>query len=201
MKRRDALKTLLIVLGPSPAWPKASVATLIGTGSAGYSDQQVNNPYGLVIGPDRALYFCDLDNQRIRRLDLRTRRTSTVVGDGRKAYAGDGGPAVDGSLNMPHEIQFDAAGHLYIAERDNHVIRRVDAKTGAISTFAGTGTPGFSGDGGPASAAQLRQPHSIAIDPSRKFLPARARAFLDHLIEHVHANMTQMTRSGKSTKR
>jgi len=143
---------------------------LIGTGAAGYSDQQVNNPYGLVIGPDRALYFCDLDNQRIRRLDLRTRRTSTVAGNGQKAYAGDGGPATAASLNMPHEIQFDAAGHLYIAERDNHVVRRVDAKTGTISTFAGTGTAGFSGDGGPASAAQLRQPHSIAVDPGRKFL-------------------------------
>jgi sugar lactone lactonase YvrE len=71
---------------------------------------------------------------------------------------------------MPHEIEFDSNGHLYIAERDSHVIRRVDAKSGSISTFAGTGTAGFAGDGGPASAAQLRQPHSIAIDPTRQFL-------------------------------
>lgn len=83
---------------------------------------------------------------------------------------GDGGPATDASLNMPHEIQFDPAGHLYIAERDNHVIRKVEAKTGVLSTFVGMGTPGFSGDGGPASAAQLRQPHSIAVDPSGQFL-------------------------------
>ena len=74
------------------------------------------------------------------------------------------------SLNMPHEIQFDAAGNLYIAERDNHVVRKVDAKTGVISTFAGTGTPGFSGDGGPATRAQLRQPHSIAVDPTGRLL-------------------------------
>ena len=171
MNRRDALKALLIVLGSPPAWAaKASVTTLIGRGAAGYSDEQVNNPYGLVIGPDRALYFCDLDNQRIRRLDLKTRRTSTVAGNGQKAYVGDGGPATDASLNMPHEIQFDAAGHLYIAERDNHVIRKVEAKTGVLSTFVGTGAPGFSGDGGLASAAQLRQPHSIAVDPSGQFL-------------------------------
>src|SRR5262245_2159351 len=171
MERRSALKALLLAVASARVHGAAgSVSTLIGTGAPGLSEQQVNNPYGLVIGPDRALYFCDLDNQRIRRLDLRTQRTSTVAGNGQKAYVGDGGPAPAASLNMPHEIQFDAAGHLYIAERDNHVIRRVDAKTGVVSTFAGTGTPGFSGDGGPASAAQLRQPHSIAVDPSRKFL-------------------------------
>ncbi len=171
MNRRDALSTLFVVLAPSPVLAaRPSVSTLIGTGSAGHSDQQVNNPYGLAIGPDRALYFCDLDNQRIRRLDLRTRRTATVAGNGQKAYAGDGTAATDASLNMPHEIQFDAAGHLYIAERDNHVIRKVNAKTGIISTFAGTGAPGFSGDEGPATRAQLRQPHSIVVDPNGRRL-------------------------------
>src|SRR5688500_13714816 len=157
MDRRDALKTLLALFTSSPVMATEFVSTLIGTGSPGHSDQQVNNPYGLVIGPDGALYFCDLDNQRIRRLDLSTHRTATIAGTGQRAYTGDGGPATAASLNMPHEIQFDPAGNLYIAERDNHVIRKVDAKTGVISTFAGTGAPGFSGDGGPAARAQLRQ--------------------------------------------
>jgi sugar lactone lactonase YvrE len=171
MHRRDALKTLMVLLAPAPAMAQSpTVSTLIGTGSAGYSDQQVNNPYGLAIGPDGALYFCDLDNQRIRRFDPSTRRTVTIAGSGQKAYSGDGSAATSASLNMPHEIQFDSAGHLYIAERDNHVIRKVDATTGTISTFAGTGSPGFSGDGGPGSKAQLRQPHSIAVDPTRRFL-------------------------------
>ncbi len=171
MHRRDALKALLALLAPAPAMAQEpSVSTLIGTGSAGYSEQQVNNPYGLVIGPDGALYFCDLDNQRIRRIDLRTRRTLTVAGNGQRGYSGDGAAATEASLNMPHEIQFDSAGHLYIAERDNHVIRKVNATTGTISTFAGTGSAGFSGDGGPASVAQLRQPHSIAVEPTRRFL-------------------------------
>lgn len=171
MNRRDALKTLLILLSPSPVLAaNASVSTLIGTGKPGFSDQEVNNPYGVVIGPDRALYFCDLDNQRIRRLDLRTRRTTTVAGTGARAYSGDGGPATAGALNMPHEIVFDARRNIYIAERDNHVIRKVDAKTGVISTVAGTGVAGFAGDGGSGSQAQLRQPHSIALDARGRLL-------------------------------
>ena len=142
----------------------ADVTTLIGNGAPGFSDTQVNNPYGLAISPDGVLYFCDLDNQRIRRLDLVTKRITTVAGSGERDYRGDGGPAVSAALNMPHEIRFEARGDLYIAERDNHVIRKVDMKTGIIATVAGTGAPGFSGDGGPGAKAQLRQPHSIVFD-------------------------------------
>jgi sugar lactone lactonase YvrE len=171
MRRREAIQVLLTALVPLPvAGASPSVSTLIGVGKPGYSDHEVNNPYGLLFGPDRALYFCDLDNQRIRRLDLKTLRTTAVAGNGQRAYAGDGGPATAGSLNMPHEIQFDSRGNLYMAERDNHVVRKVDAKTGIISTLAGTGVAGFAGDGGPASKAQLRQPHSIAVDPSGHLL-------------------------------
>jgi hypothetical protein len=65
---------------------------------------------------------------------------------------------------MPHELRFDSKGDLYIAERDNHVIRKVDMNTRVISTVAGIGTPGFGGDGGPGAKAQLRQPHSIIFD-------------------------------------
>ena len=142
----------------------ALVSTLIGTGTRGYSDLQVNNPYGMAIGPDGALYFCDLDNQRIRRLDLKTKKLTTIAGSGERGYRGDGGPAVDAALNMPHEIQFDPAGNIYVAERDNHVIRKIDHTSGIISTVAGTGVAGFAGDGGPGAKAQLRQPHSVAID-------------------------------------
>jgi sugar lactone lactonase YvrE len=170
MNRRQALAALLVAFVRPSAAATPSVSTIIGTGSRGYSDHEVNNPYGLVIGPDGALYFCDLDNQRIRRLDLATHRTTVIAGNGQKAYGGNGGSATAASLNMPHELQFDAAGNMYIAERDNHVVRKVEAKTGIISTLAGTGDPGFSGDGGPATRAQLRQPHSIAVDPSGNLL-------------------------------
>jgi sugar lactone lactonase YvrE len=161
MNRRDALRVLALA---AVLRRESTVSTLIGTGVPGYSDREVNNPYGLVIGPDEAVYFCDLGNQRIRRFNRQNRQTRTVAGSGRTGYEGDGGPATEASLNLPHELQFDAMGNLYIAERDNHVIRKVDSRTGIISTIAGTGVAGFSGDGGPAHRAQLRQPHSIAVD-------------------------------------
>jgi streptogramin lyase len=146
------------------AAPAATVTTLLGNGSPGYSDTQVNNPYGLVIGPDGALYFCDLGNQRIRRLDLTTKRVTTIAGNGQRGYTGDGGPAVEATLAAPHELVFDDRGDLYIAERDNHVIRKIDLKSGTISTAAGTGVAGFGGDGGPGAKAQLRQPHCVIRD-------------------------------------
>jgi sugar lactone lactonase YvrE len=170
MTRREVLASVVLPFLPAPTLGAPAVSTLIGTGAPGYSDVAVNNPYGVAIGPDGALYFCDLDNQRIRRLDLTTRRTIDVAGNGARGYAGDGGAAIAGSLNMPHEIAFDRRGHLYIAERDTHVVRKVDAVSGRLSTLAGTGTAGFSGDGGQAARAMLRQPHSVSIAPDGRLL-------------------------------
>jgi sugar lactone lactonase YvrE len=87
-----------------------------------------------------------------------------VAGKGEKGYSGDGGPAAEARLNEPYEIRFDAAGNMFFVEMQNHLIRRVDANTGVISTVAGTGEAGFAGDGGPALQARFRQPHSIALD-------------------------------------
>jgi sugar lactone lactonase YvrE len=85
--------------------------------------------------------------------------TSTDDGD----LAGDGGPALEATLQEPVGIAFDAAGNLYFADRDNHAVRKVDA-SGIILTVAGTGEPGYSGDGGPAVAAQLERPQDVAVD-------------------------------------
>jgi DNA-binding beta-propeller fold protein YncE len=143
-----------------------TITTLIGNGKPGFTANSVNNPYGLRIGPDGALYFCDIDNHAIRRLDLKTTNVTTVVGTGEKGNSGDGGPATRARVDQPYELRFDKAGNLFFVDMPNHVIRRVDKKTGTIRTIAGTGQPGFSGDGGPAIKAQFKQPHSIALDRS-----------------------------------
>ena len=161
----------------------ATVTTLIGTGMPGYSQTQVNNPYGMTIGPDGALYWCDLDNQRVRRMDLVTKRVTEVAGNGQRGYKGDGGPATGASLAAPHELVFDAKGDLYFAERDNNVIRKVDMKTGIISTVAGTGVAGYSGDGGPAAKAQLRQPHSVIRDRDGNLLICD---LMNHRLRKLH---------------
>lgn len=157
----SAAVLLLILAGSASA---ASVSTLIGTGVAGWTDTEINQPFGMALGPDGALYFCDFANNHVRRLDLKTKRMTLVAGNGKAAYAGDGGPAAEASLRAPHELAFDERGDLYIAERDNHVIRKVDMKKGLISTVVGTGEAGFGGDGGPGTKAQLRQPHCIIRD-------------------------------------
>ena len=125
----------------------------------------------MIIGPDGALYFCDLDNQRIRRFDLRTRRTTDVAGNGERGYRGDGGPAT--AAIAEHAARDRVRRAAVISTSPSATITSCGRSTparGVISTLAGTGVAGFSGDGGPATRAQLRQPHSIALGPDGRLL-------------------------------
>jgi DNA-binding beta-propeller fold protein YncE len=106
----------------------------------------------------------DSANNRVRRID-RNGVITTVAGNGLHGYTGDGGLATKARLSDPYGLAFDAKGNLYIAEPDERVVRRVDSK-GIITTFAGTGRLGFSGDGGPATKANLNNPFGIVLDPA-----------------------------------
>ena len=153
----------------APAAPGPTIDTVAGSGDrdnngdAGPAKQtNIGNPFGVEFGPDGALYICEVDHHRVRRLDPRTGKLTTVAGNGTKGYSGDGGPATKASLNEPYEVRFDKHGDMVFVEMRNHLIRKVDMKTGIISTVAGTGQEGYKD--GPHDAAQFKQPHSIAID-------------------------------------
>ncbi|HEY7509244.1 MAG TPA: hypothetical protein VIG50_03280 [Vicinamibacteria bacterium] len=202
-------------------------SVLAGTGEKGFAgdggpaaEARFNGPHHLMLGPDGALYVADTWNYAVRRIDLATRRISTVAGTGVKGYAGDGGPArkaqFGGVFNLafhagrlyvcdldnrrvravdlatgvvttvagngekgvpkdgedartqpfvdPRAIAFDAKGNLYVAERGGHALRVVDA-SGRVRTVAGTGEAGYSGDGGPARQARLNGPKHIWVTP------------------------------------
>ncbi len=96
--------------------------------------------------------------------NLRANEVVTLAGTSQRNYSGDGGAATKALLNEPYEAKFDAAGSMYFVEMQNHLVRKVDQVTGVISTVAGTGKLGFSGDGEPAREATFHRPHSIALD-------------------------------------
>lgn len=153
----------------------AEVVTIAGTGERAWRgdgglaiEAAVGEPYGVEIGPDGALYVCEIASHVVRRIDLADGTISTVAGCGRQGYSGDGGPATEAELNEPYEVRFDRDGNLVFVEMKGAVVRRVDAETGTISTIAGSGEVGFGGDGGPATEAQLKQPHSITFDAHGK---------------------------------
>ncbi len=146
-------------------------STIAGTGIAGYSGDggvatkaQMNNTFGLTYGPEDALYVCDTDNHVIRKIGT-DGIISTVAGNGTRGYSGDGDLAIKAQLNEPYEVRFDKSGHLFFVERLNHIVRRIDKQTGIISTVAGTGKMGFSGDSHLAVEAQMNQPHSLQFGP------------------------------------
>jgi sugar lactone lactonase YvrE len=117
---------------------------------------------GAAFGPDGLLYFADRDNHAVRTVDS-DGIIATIAGTGDRGFGGDGGLAIEAQMSRPQGIAVDAAGNLYIADSDNHRIRRVDVH-GIITTFAGTGEAGNSGDGGPATEAQINDPNVVAID-------------------------------------
>lgn len=156
---------------------------VIGTVAGDGKPEVVGQPFGVEVGPDEALYICETQNHVILRLDRKSGKLTTIAGSRKKGYSGDGGLATAATLNEPYELRFDKAGNLYFVERLNHVVRRVDAGTGIITTIAGSGAMGFAGDGGLATKAQFNQPHSIALDEKRNHL--YIADILNHRIRRV----------------
>ena len=149
--------------------PAGQITTIAGTGTAGFSGDggqatsaQLAVPYGVAVAANGDVYIADTNNNRVRKVTS-AGTISTVAGNGTASSTGDGGQATSATLYAPAGVALDASGNLYITELGAHKVRRVTT-AGVISTFAGTGTAGATGDGGQATSAQLNSPIGVAVD-------------------------------------
>jgi streptogramin lyase len=147
------------------------IATAAGSGEKGYSGDggpapkaRLNQPFLCDIDNGGHLYIAEAFNHCVRKLDLGSGTITTVAGSGKKGYSGDGGPATQATFNEPYAVAVSPARDLYIVDRLNAVVRKVDGKTGIITTVAGNGSKGYGGDGGPGPKAQLKEPNDCCLD-------------------------------------
>ncbi len=147
------------------------ITTMAGNGIVGFSGDngsataaELDSPKGITVNSAGLLFIADSFNNRIREVNLATGTITTVAGNGTSGFSGDSGPATAAELDYPTAVALDSAGDLFIADSYNNRIREVNYATGAISTVAGNGTSGSSGDNGPATAAELNNPIGIAVD-------------------------------------
>ncbi|MCW3052696.1 MAG: repeat protein, partial [Chthonomonadales bacterium] len=144
---------------------------LAGNGTKGNSGDNgdsrkalLNNPHHLLVLPNGDLYVADTMNNRVRKIDARTGRINAFAGTGTKGYSGDDVPALQATLRSPKHICVDPADNVYIADSDNHAVRKYLPATGQLVRVAGTGTPGTEGTDGPPLKAQLNQPHGVYVN-------------------------------------
>ena len=164
IRRVDAATQIMTTAAGSPG-PHACSKCVTFSGDGGpATSAELNRPFGVAVDGAGNLFIADFGNSRIRRVDAATHVINTVVGTQGFGFSGDGGLAASATLAGPADVAVDGEGNLFIADSGNSRIRRVDAATQVITTVAGNGTYGFSGDGGPATAAELAFPTGIAVD-------------------------------------
>jgi sugar lactone lactonase YvrE len=151
--------------------PARAMSTIAGTGTAGHSGDggsaikaQLRQPFHCELDKRGFLYIAEANNHCIRAVDLKTGLIRTVAGSGKSGYSGDGGKATEATMNEPYAVVVNDQGDLFIVDRLNAVVRKVDGKSGIITTIAGNGKKGYSGDGGKATEAMLREPNDCFLD-------------------------------------
>lgn len=182
-----------------------TITSAVGTGEKGFAGDggpaasaKLDQPFDVAFDTSGNLYFSDTNNHRVRRVDAKTGIITTVAGNGKKGFSGDGGKAIDASLNEPYGIAFDADNNLYIVDRLNFCVRKVDAKTAFITTVVGTGgQSGFAGDGGAANKALLVEPNGICLDSQGKLYIADVAGHRVRVVELKRGTITTLAGNGK----
>lgn len=171
-RTRFVLASLLFVLLATPL--RAEKIVLVAGGSQPVAalpavESELDGPFGIAFASDDSAYVVEISGGRVLKID--PAGVLTRIGGAKvKAYRGDGGPALDAEFNGMHSLAIDANDAIYIADTWNNRVRKIDLKTGLISTVVGTGEKGFSGDGGPATAAQCGGIYHASLDPAGKNL-------------------------------
>src|ERR1043166_5773312 len=148
-----------------------NIATFAGTGERGHTGDggaatkaTLSEPFHCEVDNRGHLYLAESMNHCIRKVDLKTGKIATVAGNGKKGYTGDGGKATNATFNEPYAVVVDKDDNFYIVDRLNAVIRKVEGKTGVVTTVAGNGKKGFSGDGDNATNASMVEPNDCCLD-------------------------------------
>ncbi|MBE2289138.1 MAG: T9SS type A sorting domain-containing protein [Chitinophagaceae bacterium] len=147
------------------------ISTIVGTGIGGNggdggmaTSAELDGPVGICTDKDGNIFIADWRNKKVRVVKSSTNEITTYAGTGGGGYSGDGGPAVNATIDAPLDVNADSNGNVLISDQYNHRVRKVDAVTGIITTIAGNGTAGYSGDGGLAIHAKLNQPTGLFVD-------------------------------------
>ena len=187
-----------------------TIQTVAGNGTAGFSGDngpatsaELNGPGGVFVDSSGNIFISDYNNNRIREVFSGTGIIQTIAGNGTAGFGGDGGAATSAQLNSPDSVFVDRSGNIFIADYKNNRIREVLAATGDIQTVVGNGTAGFSGDGGPASSAEIIQPESpFGDDQGNLFFSDSGNNRIRKvagIVTSAPANIVATSGSGQST--
>jgi uncharacterized protein (TIGR03437 family) len=183
--------------------PAGVTSIVAGNGQDGYSGDNgpalnaaISDPTGVAVDVAGNVYFTDFTDNRIRKVAISTGTVTTIAGNGSFFFAGDNGPALAAGMD-PYDIAVDSRSNIYVADRLNNRVRKI-AQDGTITTVAGTGFPGYSGDGGPATAAMLQFPTGIAVDSAGNLYIADD---LNGVVRRVTANGLITTIAGNGVSR
>ncbi len=181
-----------------------AISTVAGTGKSGFSgdagparEATFNKPHSIALDGKGALFICDIGNHRVRRVDLKSGLVTTLTGTGEKVVPKDGSSFVNAPVSGPRALDFGPHGELVLALREGNSVYRLDLAQRQFVHLAGTGKPGFTGDGGPARVAALSGPKGVAVAPNGDIYLADTESHTVRVIRHHNAVIETVVGDGK----